>query len=70
MRGNSSLEMGGISIESYGQERIEKKISAVRPAHIKKTGLKIEEDISLMWRGRTGVPIPAYSGTGIVSWIL
>lgn len=29
---------GGIGIESYVQERIEKKISAVRPAHIKKAG--------------------------------
>ncbi len=58
---------GGISIESYRQERIEKKISAVRPALIKKTGLKLKEGTSLMWKGRTGVPIPAYSGIGIVS---
>ncbi|SNQ61513.1 hypothetical protein [Candidatus Methanoperedens nitratireducens] len=36
-----------MNIESYGQERIVKKISAVRPALIKKTGLKIKEGTSL-----------------------
>lgn len=35
MRGSSSLEMGGIGIESDIRERIEKKVSAVRPARIK-----------------------------------
>lgn len=53
MCGTSSLEMGGISIESYGQERIEKKVSIVRPVLIKKTGLKIKEGTSLK-RGKNG----------------
>ncbi len=58
---------GGISIGSYCQERIEKKISAVRPAHIKNAGLKIKEGVSLMWKVRTEVITLAYSGTGMVS---
>ncbi len=44
---------GGISIESYGQERIEKKVSTVRPVLIKKTGLRIKEGTSLK-RGENG----------------